>query len=422
MMMNLENLKHWYDRTFSVTEIYESQALKAALAALLFAYFLTFNVWVNEFRFTVEAVKEGAHLCWPYALNCGDWYFLSGLPYGYTANIFYMGLFALMGWSALSMWTGKWRTAHVLIWPLFVWKIVMVLWLSMAQVGNYEYYHIVFSVILLALPHKLFFLKFSVVWFYFLSVAAKIHPAWTLGLYFTSLKTGLPVLPDALMPIWTNAVIFMEMIAAWWLLGPKGKWQRLVFAFFVFFHLYSGVLVGYRYPATVLPMLFILFGPWYEHTKIPKGWKTLPGWILIGLLGLGQSVSHLIPGDEKSTMEGNFYGLYMFEANHQCRENVTIYRKNETPEILVKESFQARNRCDAYRVWFKYKQLCKNDSSVDRVEVEFDHSINGNPFYRIIDVPDICALDYKPFSRNHWIKTSKEGAELIGYPMKNYYY
>jgi hypothetical protein len=142
----------------------------------------------------------------------------------------------------------------------------------------------------------------------------------------------------------------------------------------------------------------------------------------MGLLALGQSISHIIPGDEKSTMEGNFYGLYMFEANHQCREVATIYRNNEEPEILEKESFQARNRCDAYRVWFKYQQLCENDLSVERIAIEFDHSINGNPFYRTIEVPDICTLEYKPFSHNGWIKTAKDGAALTGYPMRNYYY
>ena len=420
--MNLDRFRNWYDSSFSLKELYESELLKAALVAVLFAYFLTFNIWIQEFRFTIEAVEQGKHLCWPYAKNCGDWYFLSGLPFGYTANIFYMGLFGIMGWSAWAMWRGQWRLAHGLMWPLFIWKALMVLLFSMSQVGNYEYYHLVFSLILRAFPHKIFFLKFSLVWFYFLSVAAKIHPAWTLGTYFSTLKTGLPVLPDMVMPVWTNFVIFMEMVGAWFLLGPKNLWQRLAFIFFVIFHLYSGLLVSYRYPATVLPMLFILFGPLYQQTKIPTGIKTLPGWLLMALLGLGQSISHIIPGDEKSTMEGNFYGLYMFEANHQCVEQATIYRKGDDPEVLKKESFQARNRCDAYRVWFKHQQQCKSDSTIERIEIQFDHSINGNPFYRTIDIPDICAVDYKPFSRNDWIKTDKEGAELIGYPMRNYYY
>ncbi len=420
--MKFKALIKAYDLCFSLHEIYNSKWLKAALGAVLFAYFLTFNIWIQEFRFTKEAVEQQAHLCWPYAQNCGEWYFLSTLPYGYSANIFYMGLFALMAWSAWSMVTQRWRTAHMLMWPLFIWKAVMVLWLSMSQVGNYEYYHLVFSAIILAFPHKVFFLKFSLVWFYFLSVAAKIHPSWTLGLYFSALKTGLPIFPDSLMPVWTNAVILLEMVGVWFLLGPKSFWQRAVFGLFVFFHLYSGVLVNFRYPATVLPMLFIMFGPWYQQTPIPKGWKTIPGWMLMGLLALGQSISHLIPGDEKSTMEGNFYGLYMFEANHQCVSAVTTFRQGQKPETKRNESFQARNRCDVYRVWFKQNQRCKNDASIERVALKFDHSINGNPFYRTVDVPDICAVEYKPFSRNSWIKTERDGAKLIGYPLRNYYY
>ncbi len=90
-MMNLENLKRLYDEIFSLNELYESRVLRATLAVLLFSYFLTFNVWISEFRFTIEAVKEGAHLCWPYAQNCGDWYFLSGLPYGIPRTYFTWG-------------------------------------------------------------------------------------------------------------------------------------------------------------------------------------------------------------------------------------------------------------------------------------------------------------------------------------------
>jgi len=419
------NLKAWqqrYDKWFSVEEIYNSKVLQACLAAVLFAYFLTFNVWINDFRMSVEAVKEGAHICWPYFTSCGDWYFLSTLPHGYTGALFYMGLFGLIGWSAWAMLNQQWRLAHVLMWPLLLWKALTVFVLSMAQVGNYEYYHLAFSIILLALPHKSFFLKFTVVWFYFLSVAAKIHPTWTLGVYFSSLKTGLPLFPDNLMPVWTNAVILLEMIGAWWLLGPKTKWQRLVVVLFVFFHLYSGLLVQYRYPATVLPVLFILFGPWYVYQAVPTGWKTLPGWILMLLLGIGQSMSHFIAGDEKMTLEGNFYGLYMFEANHQCVERSVAYREGLEPTENVTESFRARYRCDPYRVWFKQRQQCENDPTINRIEVQFDHSINGGPFYRIVDVPNICDLDYKPFSHNDWIALPNKNVEPIGYPMKNYYY
>lgn len=420
--MNLSAWKELYDQTFSLQELYDSKVLKAVLAAVLLAYVLTFSDWINHFSLTLEAVNQGKHLCWPYFKSCGDYYFLSGLPYGYTSGLFYMILFAVMGWSAWAMLNNCWRTAHALLWPLFIWKALVVWVFSMSEVGNYEYYHLVLSFILLALPHKIFFLKFGLVWFYFLSTAAKIHPTWTLGVYFTSLKTGLPLFPDSTTPIWTNLVILMEMIGAWWLLGPKHLWQRLVFVFFVIFHLYSGLLVSYRYPATVLPTLFILFGPWYQQTKIPTGWSALPGWLLIFLLGVGQSISHFIPGDEKLTMEGNFYGLYMFEANHQCIEKAQIYRPGQAPEEIIVESARARGRCDVYRVWFKYQQQCQNDPSIERVAVTFDHSLNGAAFYRIVEVPNICELEYKPFKHNDWITLPNQDSDKIGYPMRNYYY
>jgi len=420
--MKITTLAKNYDRWFSLSELYTSKVLKWALGAVLFGYFLTFETWLNDARLTTSAVEQGLHLCWPYFKSCGDWYFLTGLPQGYTNNLWYMGLFALMGGSAWAMMIDRWRLAHGLMWPLLLWKLWVVFFLSMVQVGNFEYYHVAFSLILLAFPHKLFFLKFSLVWFYFLSTAAKIHPAWTLGTYFSSLKTGLPIFPDATIPLWTNLVILAEMVLAWCLIRPKGVWQKLAITFFVVFHLYSGLLVGYRYPATVLPVLFILCGPWYVYSHIPKGWSTLPGWLLMGLLACGQSVSHFIPGDEKLTLEGNFYGLYMFEANHQCVERSTVYRADTEPVVEVKESFQARNRCDPYRVWFKYNQQCKLDSNIERIEVQFDHSINGAPFYRIIDVPNICAVDYKAFSHNDWILKPSTDAQKIGYPMRNYYY
>lgn len=132
--------------------------------------------------------------------------------------------------------------------------------------------------------------------------------------------------------------------------------------------------------------------------------------------------SHFIPGDQRLNMEGNFYGLYMFEANHQCVISKTIFQEEVEPVKSVDESVKARNRCDPYVVWFRANDKCKKDSAIDRIEVQIDHSINGEPFYRIVDVPSICAVDYKGLSKNAWIKTSETGALKIGYPMRNYYY
>jgi len=68
------------------------------------------------------------------------------------------------------------------------------------------------------------------------------------------------------------------------------------------------------------------------------------------------------------------------------------------------------------------QQICKRDESIDHILWQFDHSTNGGPFYRIVDENNICQLEYKPFSHNTWIKTPKEGAPIMGYPVKNLYY
>ncbi len=422
MRKKLNQFIEAYKKGFCIEEIEKDRVLQWTFGAFIFGLFLNFNTWVGNGRFTKEAVDDFGHVCWPYAQNCEVFGFLSALPYGYTQNMWFMGLFGLLALAVYFMYQKKWHYAQMIVLICLLWK-ALITFTSMWHTGNYEYYLIVFGLILLCFPHKLFFLKFSLVLFYFLSTAAKINDSWILGSYFTALKTGLPIFPDSTIPFWTNLVILMEMIFAWFLLGPNTKFRKLIFLFFVAFHLYSGILVGFRYPATVMPMLLILFGPWYKHTLPPTGLKTLPGWILVGLLCLGQAWSHFIPGDERLTLEGNFYGLYMFEANHQCFSTRTIYYKDETePQKGQRVSFTSRGRCDPYRYWFRFNKQCEKETNIKRIEWTFDHSINGHPFYRIVDTPNICDLEYKPFTKNNWIKTPDTGAEVVGYPGKNYYY
>ena len=210
----------------------------------------------------------------------------------------------------------------------------------------------------------------------------------------------------------------MEMFAAWWLFSKNRILQRSVFFFFVVFHLYSGTLVGYHYPTIVTPPLLIFFGPLFKpFDVVPIGRKALPGWFLILFLFSMQTVSHIIPGDEKLTLEGNFYGLYMFEANHQCSIRVFDEQKNVQ---FAHEATVARHRCDPYRYWFRNKmRLCTEDNT-NRYRMVMTHSINGGPFMLIVDEPDICALEYKPFSHNEWIKTEDE-AKPTARPRENYY-
>jgi hypothetical protein len=135
---------------------------------------------------------------------------------------------------------------------------------------------------------------------------------------------------------------------------------------------------------------------------------------MCGLVCL-QLIPQLISGDEQLTMEGNFYGLYMFEANHQCfgeisRDNVVIEKFSES---------NARARCDPYATWFRAKNRNCSDAA-HKYRMVFNHSINGNPFRQIVNEPDLCSLQYRPFSHNEWIK-DETTAPAVGLPAQNTY-
>jgi len=412
----------WYYRLFGIKEIEESRILKWFFGSTLFTFYITFSSWIGSSATTIEAVVQNRYTCWPYFQDCGALHFLSALPDGYSQTTLYMFFFGLILLTVYLMWKREWVLAHILLTVLFVWKFFVLFFLTETLAANYDYYHIVLTIILLFLPFKLFFLKLAFVLLYFLSTTIKIHEGWILGTYFTALKTGLPIFSDSIAPLITNFVIFMQIVGAWFLFSSNKILQRSAVVYFIIFHLYSGILVEYRYPATVLPSLLILFGPLYRVTKVPRNKKAVAGWTLVVLLFIFQFLSIVIPGDEKITLEGNRYGLYMFEANHQCVSTVQIYQADGTVTNNRSEFSLARHRCNPYSRWFHLQQICKRDKTLDHIEWQFDHSINGGPFYRIVDESDVCSLNYKPLGHNEWIRTPEEGAPIIGYPVQNVYY
>lgn len=412
-----------YKRLFSIEEIEESTLLQWVLFASLFVFFMTFYQWNYVETITIENAARGWHLCWPYFTSCGDWYFLSSLPYGYSQNIFYMMLFCIMVAVLLLLLKKKWTGAHFGLVLLLAWEILFLFVLNIGKRGNYDYYQVILTFVVLFLPYKLSFLRITFCFLYFLAASIKIHEGWILGTYFTSLNIGMPIFPSETTPFFTNIVIFMEMTGTWFLLSRNRLLQRLALFFFITFHLYSGIIVWYRYPASILPYLLILFAPFPESRKVPLSVKSIFSWVFLIFLATMQSISFIIPKDSKMTFEGLNYGLYMFDSNHQCASLRVTHYKDGTTDSHLKENASSRSRCDPYYRLFKIWQRCKMErDKIERVSWEFIHSINGKPFYKIVEVENACELAYKPFSHNEWIKTPEDGAVKIGYPVKNLYY
>ena len=418
--------KNIYYRLFSIHEIEASKVLQWIFGAILLSYFITYFTWFRSNAFTVEALKYGNYSCWPYFQSCGKLYFLSNLPYGYSQATLYMIFFTLLVTSVYFIHKRDWGLAHLALMPVYIWHFIGVFILTDRHSANYEYFLFFFASILLLIPYKEFFLKIILPLFYFIASTIKFHESWVLGTYFSSLKTGLPLFPDWSIPIWTNMVIFMQIIGSWLLLSRHILLQRIFLIFWIIFHIYSGILVGFRYPVTVLPILIVLFGPFYKPIKkIPLDRKSLAGWLIVVFIVSIQFVHYFIPGDMKLTMEGNKYGLYMFESNHQCINNIKIVTENgHVKEQKRIERASARVRCNPYRYWFMIKnKYCPKLQALYpeyKIHWTLDHSINGGPFYRIVDDNDACSLEYRPFSKNPWIKT-EQSAEIIGYPVENIY-
>jgi len=171
------------------------------------------------------------------------------------------------------------------------------------------------------------------------------------------------------------------------------------------------------------------------------------------LVAIFQLLGFIAPGDRRITLEGNRFGMFMFEANHQCVATTKSYSggrletktlrevQNGTPcsgffclvsdKISVEdghrvqerrfESGTAWNRCDPYIWWSRLRKQCASNDGINRIALQFDHSINGGPFFRIVDVLDICSLDYRTFGHNDWILRPPE-SPIVGYPVENSYH
>jgi hypothetical protein len=83
------------------------------------------------------------------------------------------------------------------------------------------------------------------------------------------------------------------------------------------------------------------------------------------------------------------------------------------------ESGSAWDRCDPYVFWYEYQTACAQPG-VQKISYVFDHSIDGGPFYRIVDLDNLCAVSYNAWGHNSWILLPPQ-AQIVGYPVEDNY-
>lgn len=405
-------------RLFGVDEIEQDRLLQLIFWQLLMGFVIAFSEWFGQGYGTINKIANEAYLCWPHFQNCSSLYVLASPPYGYSHELLYAALFCLILASAILAYLRRWPEALGLMLLMGIWKAFVFFFVTHEIPANFEYFHTPFVFVFLLARQKKFFLRYLLVGLYFLSAKVKFDEGWIYGTYFSSLQLGLPFVPSALVPIVTNFVILLETLGSWLLLSPRKPLRLGVLGLWCLFHIYSVLLVGYRYPLLCLPLVLILF---FELDDArPRVWNLRH--VLVSALLILVFALHFIPnfisGDEKLTLEGYKYGVFMFDANHQCLSTLTVKNKDGSEQRIESNSYTAMNRCSSYSKWFNAQLRCRRPE-VQSIHWTFDHSVNGAPFRRIIDLADVCREKFSAFSHNEWIRSSAEEAPVVAYPEPN---
>lgn len=409
-------------RWFHLDEWQNDGIVSAVLAVLLLVFAFSLSRWSTHPDITLKAIEQGSAVCPPYFQQCTSLYFLEGGS-SYSFMTWYAALFAVWMW-AVVCWSQRWTLwLFMALLALYGWESFYLLVLSFTTRGNYDYYHLIFGMIALFLPNKRAFSQITFVLLYFLSATVKFNDGWLLGTYFSSLQEGMPLVPRRWIPVMTHGVIWLEMLGCWALLSSKPRIKNTALILFVLFHLYSTILVGFQYPITTLPLLLVLFA---GAGSTPLRWtpmvKNVWGWLLLMLCFGLQFVAYTIPGERTITLEGNELGLYMFDANHQCASHEQTIQTDGTLSASHKASTRAWYRCDPYATWYRLKHHQCALNTTHKVDWQFDHSINGSPFYRLVDTPNVCTTEYHWLQHQPWLRTPAQGAQAVGRSVQNHYW
>jgi hypothetical protein len=407
-----------YERFFSVDEIPRSRGLQGLYWALLVGFAVSFAGWLNSRAATHASTLDGWFFCPPWFQGCESWYPVSTLPESYGLETLFAILFATLTASAIAAYQSRWTLAHLLLWPATLWKLAYLGLFNYNVTFEFEYFHVPVVLAFLIVPRKLYFARRIWVLMCFLAAGMKFDDTWILGTYFTSLELGMPWVPDRLAIFACWAVIAMELVTPWLLLSPIRRRRLSALGIWLAFHVYSLILVGFEYPLYCVPVLLALFLPEPEaddHVPLRRK-RELAGWAILAALFVLQSLPTLISGfDKKYTLQGKKFGVNMFIANYQCMNEFQISNSGGERRSEVRSSVSAVIRCDPYYWYHRLKWLCRQG----QVDWRLLSSVNGGPFYEIVNQKNACALDYKIFAKNEWLRLPEEGAIIAGYPEKN---
>ena len=216
----------------------------------------------------------------------------------------------------------------------------------------YHHMHLLLTGLFLVSSSQRLFLRLGLATIYLCAGLGKFTPSWLAGEYFNSVPGRLPWFPqhEGLVTALSLAVVVLECLGPWLWFSSSAKVRYAAVVAFTLFHLYSGLLVGFFFPALMLPMLWLAFCP-FEHPLL-QGYRfrraDAGGWALLGLALLGSLWPHLLRGDVRLTGEGRYLSISnMFDANRSISFEAALDLPEGQMTLRVERQFSS---VDFYQV------------------------------------------------------------------------
>lgn len=314
----------WLRKLLAVSEVEESPRLRFLGAALLLSFLLTWLFWFPRSGLSTLGESQGNFLpMWP----------VQDFPhFGLLSDSVTRSLMRLMGLAAVAGMFGFMQSGRCL-WPMLVLagEALAKLWFYLHDLrlaANFHHVHLILCLLYLFSTRKLFFFRVGLWLTYWLAAFPKLNSSWLYGEYFRSVPPGLPFFPrhDALIVGMSLYVLVMELLGPLAWLTSNRFLHRWMLASLLFFHFYSGLIVGFWYTSLMLPV--VLGALWGWERPLAEGYRLERRHLWLWLyccLQLGGGLYHLtVPGDVRLTAEGRYLGLFMFDANRRVVADLEV--------------------------------------------------------------------------------------------------
>ncbi len=403
-------------KTFSLDQLKKEPFFRSIIAVLLLQTLEGWSRWGTTLF--LQSVDSPFSLCWPHFSQCQvsisaeTLTLLSKLILPTVIGLVIVGFYFLL--------VSQYKKLFVLLTGLLVLRIYAVFFSSYLISTPFGWFHLSILLVVLFSPSKLTSMRWVLAFLYLFSGLHKLYPGWINGSIFSSTQTGLPLVPEHLTPLFSQMVLLLEILTPALLVSPLKKLRIVAGLLLLSFHGYSITIVGLVFSYYTVPFLFILLA---EDIKYKVNLKTKTSWSTSFVLGIITALNFgfaAAPGEPIFIQNGFRYVMGMMDGNHQCRSETKIMHPNQTPSASVRNWNSGSFHCDIYSVMNYEKALCKKNTNT-QVYWNFDHSVNGSPFYRIISDKNICELEYSLWS-NAWVNTQLDNTHIAGFPRKNVRY